>query len=386
VQARQAVDARADAARAAGVFEVPLWRALAVFRAAALLYATVLVAVSFRIFSNPAGVWVVVGVMAVWTAWTSFAYARPERRGWPLLVTDLVVTAACITVSPVVLGDAGARMGTATIPGAWIAGPVVACAVSGGRRRGLGAAVLLGALHVTAWGGFAAEALDGAVILVLAGVTVGHVARLAVEARLRLQRAVEIEAATRERERLARGIHDSVLQVLALVQRRGAELGGEAAELGRLAGDQEAVLRELVRSAPDGGTGLVDLRGLLGRYATADVSLAAPAHPVWLPAGRAAELVEAVGAALSNVSCHAGPGARAWLLTEQDEDAVTVTVRDDGPGIAAGRLEEAAAQGRLGVAQSVRGRIRDLGGTVVITSEPGQGTEVELRVPRREAT
>ena len=73
------------------------------------------------------------------------------------------------------------------------------------------------------------------------------------------------------------------------------------------------------------------------------------------------------------------------MLTEQDEDAVTVTVRDDGPGIAAGRLEEAAAQGRLGVAQSVRGRIRDLGGTVAITSEPGQGTEVELRVPRREA-
>ena len=44
----------------------------------------------------------------------------------------------------------------------------------------------------------------------------------------RLQHVAELEAATRERERLARGIHDSVLQVLALVQRRGAELGGEA--------------------------------------------------------------------------------------------------------------------------------------------------------------
>ena len=41
------------------------------------------------------------------------------------------------------------------------------------------------------------------------------------------------------------------------------------------------------------------------------------------------------------------------------------------------------AQGRLGVAQSIRGRIADLGGTVRINSAPGQGTEVELAVPRR---
>ena len=60
------------------------------------------------------------------------------------------------------------------------------------------------------------------------------------------QHATEVEAASRERERLARDIHDSVLQVLALVQRRGAEAGGAAAELGRLAGQQEAALRALM--------------------------------------------------------------------------------------------------------------------------------------------
>jgi signal transduction histidine kinase len=46
------------------------------------------------------------------------------------------------------------------------------------------------------------------------------------------------------------------------------------------------------------------------------------------------------------------------------------------------RLAEAAAAGRLGVAQSIRGRIRDLGGTVTIVTAPGAGTEVEMRVPR----
>ena len=59
-----------------------------------------------------------------------------------------------------------------------------------------------------------------------------------------------------------------------------------------------------------------------------------------------------------------------------------MTVRDDGPGIPVGRLEQAAADGRLGVAQSIRGRLSDLGGTVCVQSTPGQGTEVELHVPR----
>jgi signal transduction histidine kinase len=58
-----------------------------------------------------------------------------------------------------------------------------------------------------------------------------------------------------------------------------------------------------------------------------------------------------------------------------------VTVRDEGPGIAEGRLAEAAAAGRLGVAQSIRGRIADLGGTVAFASRTGEGTEVEITVP-----
>ena len=59
-----------------------------------------------------------------------------------------------------------------------------------------------------------------------------------------------------------------------------------------------------------------------------------------------------------------------------------MTVRDEGLGLTPNRLVEAAAAGRLGVAQSIRGRIRDLGGTVAITSAPGFGTEVEMRIPR----
>ena len=96
-----------------------------------------------------------------------------------------------------------------------------------------------------------------------------------------MQQATQLEAATRERDRLARTIHDSVLQGLALIQRRAAELGGPAAELGRLAGEQGAVLRTLVVAGPvdRAGTGgfEVDLRALLEPYGSPVVTIAAPA-------------------------------------------------------------------------------------------------------------
>ena len=70
------------------------------------------------------------------------------------------------------------------------------------------------------------------------------------------------------------------------------------------------------------------------------------------------------------------------MLIEDEPGLVTVTVRDDGPGIPDGRLAEAAAAGRLGVSHSICGRLRDLGGSATIRSVPGEGTEVELRLPR----
>ncbi|HEX7744931.1 MAG TPA: DUF5931 domain-containing protein [Micromonosporaceae bacterium] len=371
-------------------FEEPLWRALAVFRLAALAYAALLVGANFRQYAHPVAGWAVVAVMAAWTAVTIYAYGR---TGWPrtaLLAADLVIGLACLLVSPWVLG-AGNRTGVITIPVAWIAAPVVAWAIAGGRRLGAAAGLMMGTADMFVRGhGFRDQvALSGMVLLVLAGVAVGHVARLAVEAQERLHRAAELEAATRERERLARGIHDSVLQVLALVQRRGTALGGEAAELGRLAGEQEAALRSLIgpqvrSSGPSlDANSAVDLRALLTPYTSvASVSLAAPAVSVLLPAAAAQEVAAAVGAALANVRQHCGPGVRAWVLLEDEGDTVTVSVRDEGPGIPPGRLAHAAAEGRLGVAQAIQGRIRDLGGTVAITSTTGTGTEVELRLPR----
>lgn len=372
---------------AAGGFDVPLWRAVAVFRVAALAYVCVVLVRDADRYAHPLAAGFLVLLMAVWTAVTAIGYAVPARRGWPLLLADLAVVVAILLATPLVMGREALDAGLPTLPVAWLSGPVLAWAVCGGRRRGAAAALVLGATDLATRGMVTPTAFNGAILMLLAGVVVGHVARLTVTAGERLQRAIELEAATRERERLARDIHDSVLQVLALVQRRGAHLDGEAGELARLAGEQEVALRSLISGAEPFAAGPadapVDLRTLLGRHASAAVSLSAPADPVLLPSAVARELAAAVGAALDNVARHGG--GRAWVLIEDEESAVTVSIRDEGPGFPADRLREAVAQGRLGVAQAIRGRLTDLGGTARISSTPGAGTEVELTVPRRES-
>ena len=126
-----------------------------------------------------------------------------------------------------------------------------------------------------------------------------------------------------------------------------------------------------------------DLTPVLSALAGSGVRLSAPAEPVWLPAAVAGEIRAAVRAALDNVTRHAGPGAEVFMLVDNEADEVVVSVRDTGRGIAAGRLLEAERAGRMGLAQSIRARIEGVGGTVTLTSGEGEGTEVELHVPRR---
>ncbi|GIF49142.1 histidine kinase [Asanoa ferruginea] len=362
----------------------PLWRAIVVFRFASLAFALALIAGNVRYYARPLGAVPVALVMIGWTIAASWLYARPRRRGWPLLIADVAVTAAVLLSAQWVIGSAALGRGTPGLAVAWLAAPVLAWAVAGGRRLGVVAALLVGLADIAVRPRLNQASVTGTTLMLLAAVGVGHVTRLAAIAEARLQRAVELESANRERERLARDIHDSVLQVLALVRRRGASLDGEAGELARLAGEQEAALRRLIATAtpPPSPSGIVDLGALVTAYASDVVSVAAPATAVPLPAEISTQVAAAVGAAVDNAARHAGPAARVFVLVEDEPGAVTVTVRDDGAGIPAGRLEAAEREGRLGVAQAIRGRIADLGGTVRIHSAPGQGTEIEMTVPK----
>ncbi|GAA2078549.1 DUF5931 domain-containing protein [Streptomyces albiaxialis] len=407
--------------------EQPLWHALTGYRVLTLAYALVVFSWQFDDYSAPVPGAVYLGALTVWTLVTLRRVSSARRCTRPFLAADISFALVGILLSPLI--DTHEKVGP-TLPSIWVAGPVLAFALKGGWRWAAGASLLVGVANVIERGAVTRPTLHNVLLVCVASVAIGYVVEVARDSERTLARALQIEAATRERERLARDIHDSVLQVLAMVQRRGTALGGEAAELGRLAGEQEVALRTLVssgivprqgdgagpRDGPGGGPGdgpgdgedepapvpagagsadedgavdraPCDLRTLLSAHSAARVSFAEPGMPVELPSGVAAELAAAVSAALDNVREHAGgpegQEAQAWILLEDEPDEVVVTVRDDGPGIPRGRLADAEAEGRMGVALSIRGRLRDLGGSAELVSVPGQGTEVELRVPKR---
>jgi signal transduction histidine kinase len=365
------------------VVEAGPWRAIDVYRVITLGYAVILFAPHREEFRHPYGAWAVLGVMAGWTAFLAVRRARPTWILW----LDLGITVACLLSTALLDDPARIARGAATLTSMWAAAPVASFALGRGWRAGLlAASVISGADVVEVWPDVSSSTVESILQLLLIGVIVGWVAELYGASRVRLAHATAVEAAARERDRLAADIHDEVLQVLAYVQRRGAELGGEAAEIGRLAGEQESRLRALVSAGAPASVGDVDLSKQLAALGGSRVSVAVPADDVVLPAEVALPLVAAVRTALDNVARHAGADARAWVLLEDEHDMVTITVRDDGVGMPAGRLEAAAAEGRLGVATGIRRRVDELGGTVVITSGPGDGTEVELQVPRRSAS
>ncbi|MFE0211993.1 MacS family sensor histidine kinase [Streptomyces sp. NPDC059001] len=390
--------------------ELPLWRALTAYRVLTTGYAVLLFVFARDGYERPS---VAVGFLAVLVVWTLATLPRVANAAActkRFLGADLTVALTGILLTP--LADAQAQqIDGPTLPSIWTAGSVLAFAIKGGWRWAGFASSLVAVANIIERGEPSRDTFHNVLLVWVASIAIGYVVEVARASERTLARALEIEAATRERERLARDIHDSVLQVLAMVQRRGTAIGGEAAELGRMAGEQEVALRTLVagglvpasrvsedetqgavvrRGAEPGGAGGGGAGGggpggprpLEGPRARRPGTLSEPGAPVLLPAHAAKELAAAVGAALDNVRRHAGEDAQAWILVEDWPDEVIVTVRDDGPGIPEGRLAQAEGEGRLGVALSIRGRLRDIGGTAELVSVPGQGTEVELKVPR----
>lgn len=333
-------------------------------------------------FDHPTVGLVIVLALVVWTAAAIWLYHDRGRRTSLLLVADLAIALGAMAATPWVKSPDF----NATIPGFWVMGALLAWAIHWHWKGGLAAAAALSAMDLLPRSDVD-QGNYGNVFLVLIG---GPIVGFMCESLQRMARerdaAEHAAAAAEERTRLARAVHDGVLQVLTMTQRRGAAAGGEWADLGRLAGEQERSLRSLIRqqdSVPTAAGGQVDLAGALEAMATAHpvrVEVATPGGSVLVDGHVASETVAAVRACLDNVLAHVGPDASAWVLAQSAPDAVTISVRDDGPGIEPGRLEQAEAEGRLGVASSIRGRIEDLGGTVVMDSG-SWGTEWELHVP-----
>ncbi|MCL2795991.1 MAG: PspC domain-containing protein [Microbacteriaceae bacterium] len=174
-----------------------------------------------------------------------------------------------------------------------------------------------------------------------------------------------------ERAEMAAHLHDSVLQTLALIQNRA----GASSEVARIARAQERELRQWLYSGV--GTADADLATDLKDYSAAlelDYAVRFDVVVVGQSAERSSgELAAASREAMLNAARHAGGEVSVYV--EASQAAVDVFVRDRGPGFD----PQAVPEDRLGVRESIIGRMRRAGGTAVVRpGAGGTGTEVQL--------
>ncbi|MFD6155212.1 MacS family sensor histidine kinase [Nocardia sp. NPDC060256] len=382
--------------RSSDVATTPLWRAAQALRLVTLLYAVLQQVASAPYYQNQRLSWVLIALMAVWSGASAIMLSQwqfPDVRRVRVWVVfgDHVVVIVLMAATRLV-ADYDWYHGHQTLPTTlWATNAVIGAAILRGPIAGVLSGALIAAVALTVRDQWGEDVWTDATVpvLVSVGLALGLAANTARRAQDQLERAVRLTAATEERERLSREVHDGVLQVLSYIKRRGTEIGGPTEELAQRAAEQEVALRVLISESAvreDSGGAEVDLRPLLTVHATPSVFVSTPGNPVPIGRWAGAEIAAAVATALSNVALHAGPDAKAYVLLEDTGAELVISVRDDGVGIPPGRLAEAEAEGRLGVSRSIVGRIEALGGTAELLTETeggvGFGTEWEFRVPR----
>ena len=198
--------------------------------------------------------------------------------------------------------------------------------------------------------------------------------------RLVTQLSAEREERVRSQARadIAAHLHDSVLQTLALIQRNA----DSPREVSRLARGQERELRHLLYESQQASGQF----GELLRTSAAEIEDAYAISVEVVLVGEDAEVDEGLAAtgaaareALVNAAKHAGIESVS-LFAEIEDEVVSVFVKDRGAGF----VVDEVADDRQGVKGSIVARVERHGGTAAIRSAPGRGTEVELRMPRRE--
>lgn len=187
----------------------------------------------------------------------------------------------------------------------------------------------------------------------------------------------QARARAEERADLAARLHDSVLQTLALIQRRA----GDPQEVVALARAQERELRGWLFEVP-GTIGEETLAGAVARIQReVEARHGVPVEAVVVGDCPLDEdlrrLAEAGREAAVNAARWSG-APDVSVFAEVSPEAVALYVRDRGKGFD----EALVAPDRRGVAESIRGRVERHGGTVTIRSAPGEGTEVTLVMAR----
>ncbi|UGS34144.1 ATP-binding protein [Capillimicrobium parvum] len=282
------------------------------------------------------------------------------------------------------------------VPAALLAGGValvwrqVVAGRAGGERPALREIVRLGGglalvgfgavLFLSASGDLAqvsSALVAGAIVATGLGLLVGpRLARARADAEAERRERIRTE----ERAHVAARLHDSVLQTLALIQRVDDPRRAQS-----LARRQERELRAWLYGGEEPGEPATLATAL--RAAAADVEehygvAVELVQPSDAPLDDALEaLAAAAREAMTNAGRHAGVESISVLARVADGEA-SVFVRDRGAGFD----PAAVAEDRRGLRESITGRMARAGGRATVVSAPGDGTEVELLLPRRSST
>ena len=198
--------------------------------------------------------------------------------------------------------------------------------------------------------------------------------------RLASERDAERLERTRAQERaeVAARVHDSVMQTLALIQREAAD----PTRVATLARQQERELRAWLygRRADDDAT---LAHGVEAAAAEVEELHGVRIETVTAGDARLDERLEALVLAAREAMTNAAKFARTDVVSvyvEGGEDGASVFVRDRGVGFDPASVPS----DRHGLRESIHRRMERHGGSAAVSSAPGAGTEVELRMPRHD--
>lgn len=220
---------------------------------------------------------------------------------------------------------------------------------------------------------------------------------------LERQFQVALEARVNERTRIARELHDTLLQsfngLLLRFQTVSNLLPARPEEAKRRI---DGVIEEGSNAITEGRDAVHELRSM--GLPTVDLAqsvrklakelLSHPASETSLEVrveGTPRDLIPVVrdeayriaAEALRNAIRHAA-AQRIEVEIRYDQEHLQIRIRDDGRGIDADVIEKEHAPGHWGL-RGMRERVKLIGGSFEIWSKPGSGTEIELKVPAQKA-
>jgi signal transduction histidine kinase len=356
-----------------------LQRVLVVGRWLCWAWMVAVVAFGHDALVHPVVAWIAVGVMlAVAVCATGLARTDPERLRRPSLVATEAIIVIGLAIADGWVFEPGHVFTTSqNLAAEWplivavsagiAAGPLVAGSIGFlfGPARLLSAALndfsQFGRRHLVA-------SLATALFYAACGALIGWLVTL-------LRRSEDEISHHRARDEMARILHDTVLQTLALVDRRARHSDPDLAATARQA-DRD--LRAFLFADQSSGSDSLSARihrqiDRVRAGSDADVVVNVLDDDCRIDARSQEALARAIGEAVANAIEHAGPAKIVVFAEAVDAEQVFATVRDDGIG-----FDPAAVASGHGISESIVARMDAIGGRAAVASSVGHGTEVSL--------